>query len=42
MELDYALIRVLHIIGACLLLGTGAGIAFFMVLANRTRDPRII
>lgn len=42
MELDYALIRVLHVIGACLLLGTGAGIAFFMVLANRTQDPKII
>lgn len=36
------LVRMLHIIGACVLLGTGAGIAFFMVMAHRTRDPRSI
>ena len=29
----------LHVIGAAVLLGTGAGIAFFMVMAVRTRDP---
>ncbi|TCU28559.1 DUF2269 family protein [Rhizobium laguerreae] len=31
-----------HVIGATVLLGTGAGIAFFMVMAHRTRDPRLI
>ncbi len=31
-----------HIIGACVLLGTGAGIAFFMVISNRSRDPALI
>lgn len=31
-----------HIIGACVLLGTGAGIAFFMVIANRSQDPKLI
>ena len=36
------LARWLHVIGACLLLGTGAGIAFFMVLAHRTRQPGLI
>ena len=36
------LLRWLHVIGAAVLLGTGAGIAFFMVMANRTRDPRLI
>lgn len=36
------LLRWLHVIGACVLLGTGAGIAFFMVMANRTRDARLI
>lgn len=36
------LLRWLHIIGACVLLGTGAGIAFFMVMAQRTNDARII
>jgi uncharacterized membrane protein len=31
-----------HIIGACVLLGTGAGIAFFMVISQRSRDPALI
>lgn len=32
----------LHVIGATVLLGTGAGIAFFMLRAHQTRDPKII
>lgn len=36
------LARWLHVIGACVLLGTGAGIAFFMLMAHRTRDPKLI
>lgn len=41
--MDIALIlRWAHIVGATLLLGTGAGIAFFMVMAERTKDARII
>jgi uncharacterized membrane protein len=32
----------LHVIGAAVLLGTGAGIAFFMVMAVRTGDPRLV
>ena len=32
----------LHVIGATLLLGTGAGIAFFMVMAHRTGRPDLI
>ena len=36
------LLRWLHVIGACALLGTGAGIAFFMVMAHRTADARLI
>jgi uncharacterized membrane protein len=36
------LLRWLHILGATVLLGTGAGIAFFMVMAHRTRDPALI
>jgi len=32
----------LHTIGAAVLLGTGAGIAFFMVMAHRTRDPQLV
>ncbi|MGC1496464.1 MAG: DUF2269 domain-containing protein [Sulfitobacter sp.] len=31
-----------HIIGACVLLGTGAGIAFFMVISRRSNDPVLI
>lgn len=31
-----------HVIGACVLIGTGAGIAFFMVMAQRARDARVI
>ena len=33
------IIRVLHVLGACVLIGTGAGIAFFMLMAHRTGDP---
>ncbi|MDP3738523.1 MAG: DUF2269 domain-containing protein [Hyphomonadaceae bacterium] len=36
------LLRWTHVIGACVLLGTGAGIAFFMVMAQRTKDARMI
>ncbi len=36
------LLRWLHVIGAAVLLGTGAGIAFFMLLAHRTADAKLI
>lgn len=36
------IIRVMHVLGACVLIGTGAGIAFFMVMAHRTKDPASI
>jgi uncharacterized membrane protein len=43
MEFDYLFfIKWLHIIGACVLLGTGAGIAFFMAMAQRTGNALII
>jgi uncharacterized membrane protein len=35
-------LRLAHVVGAVVLLGTGAGIAFFMVMAHRTRDPALI
>lgn len=38
----YTLVKVAHVIGATVLLGTGAGIAFFMLMAHRTRDPALI
>lgn len=31
-----------HVLGACVLIGTGAGIAFFMLMAHRTGDPHIV
>jgi uncharacterized membrane protein len=36
------LYRFAHVIGACVLLGTGAGIAFFMLMAHRTRNAALI
>lgn len=36
------LLRWLHVLGACVLIGTGAGIAFFMLMAHRTGRPAII
>ncbi len=35
-------LRWLHVIGAAVLLGTGAGIAFFMLMAHRTGNPAFI
>lgn len=36
------LLLFLHVIGATVLLGTGAGIAFFMVMAHQSRVPELI
>jgi len=38
----FDVLRFAHVVGACVLLGTGAGIAFFMVISNRSRDPVLI
>lgn len=38
----YLLLKLAHIIGAAVLFGTGAGIAFFMLMAHRTGDARLI
>ena len=35
-------LKYLHVIGATVLLGTGAGIAFFMLIAHRTGDAAVI
>lgn len=40
--LTYLALKYVHIIGACVLLGTGAGIAFFMLMAHRSKDPAVI
>ncbi|MFN4088182.1 MAG: DUF2269 family protein [Alphaproteobacteria bacterium] len=42
MDLWFLALKALHIVGAAVLLGTGAGIAFFMVMAHRTGDARIV
>ena len=38
----YYLLKWLHVLGSTVLLGTGAGIAFFMLMAPRTGDVRVI
>ena len=38
----YFVLKYLHVIGACVLLGTGAGIAFFMLMAHRTDNASTI
>jgi uncharacterized membrane protein len=40
--LTYQLLKYVHIIGASVLLGTGAGIAFFMLMAHRMGDPVVV
>ena len=35
-------LKLAHIIGAAVLFGTGLGIAFFMWMAHRTRNPAVI
>lgn len=38
----YLVLKYLHVIGAAVLLGTGAGIAFFMAMAHRTGDAATV
>ena len=38
----YLTLKLVHILGAAVLFGTGLGIAFFMLMAHRTRDPATI
>lgn len=40
--MSWELLRFAHVLGAMVLMGTGAGIAFFMVMAQPSRDARII
>ena len=35
-------LKLVHVLGAAVLFGTGAGIAFFMLMAHRTRDAATI
>jgi len=38
----YFFLKYLHVLGAIVLLGTGTGIAFFMLMAHRGGDPAFI
>jgi hypothetical protein len=38
----YLLVKWVHILSSTVLLGTGGGIAFFFVRAQRTGDPKVI
>lgn len=40
--MNHELLLFAHVIGACVLFGTGMGIAFFMVVSHQSRDPRLI
>lgn len=40
--MSFLLLKYLHVLGAIVILGTGAGIAFFMLMAHLTRDVRFI
>lgn len=40
--MTYEILLFLHVIGATVLLGTGAGIAFFMVISNQSKDPALV
>ena len=38
----YLALKALHILGTTVLFGTGAGIAFFMLMAHRTGDAKLV
>jgi len=38
----YFVVKYLHVLGAVLILGTGSGIAFFMLMAHLSRDAAFI
>ncbi|MGX4768454.1 DUF2269 family protein [Bradyrhizobium guangdongense] len=38
----YVLVKYLHVLGAIVILGTGTGIAFFMLMAHRTGNAEFI
>lgn len=40
--MTYLILKYLHVLGAVVILGTGAGIAFFMLMADRSRDAPFI
>ena len=41
-ELSYPLLKYIHVLGGIVILGTGTGIAFFMLMAHRSGDIAFI
>ena len=39
---DYLVLKFLHLIGTAVLFGTGVGIAFFLLLAHRTKQAAVV
>jgi uncharacterized membrane protein len=42
LPLIYLLLKIVHILGAIVILGTGTGIAFFMLMAHRSGDAAFV
>jgi uncharacterized membrane protein len=40
--MTYLLLKYLHVLGATVILGTGSGIAFFMLMAHLSRDAAFV
>lgn len=40
--LSYLLLKIAHVVGATVILGTGSGIAFFMLMAHRSGDAAFV
>ena len=39
---DYLVLKFLHVVGTAVLFGTGVGIAFFLLLAHRTKQATVV
>jgi len=42
LHVPYLILKYLHVLGAMVILGTGAGIAFFMLMAHRSGDAMFV
>lgn len=40
--MTYLVVKYLHVLGAIVLIGTGTGIAFFMLMAHRSGEPAFV
>ena len=40
--MSFLVLKYLHVVGATVILGTGSGIAFFMLMAHRSGDPAFV